>query len=194
MQISTNVEPFIQHRNLLFVRGLFLSVVGFCVFVLSVINPELTIMSSPNWLPVIAFTLIVTGILESIDSIVARKTTLFLIYTNLAIVDLVTGIIILFELYTHPKSLVLLTTAFLFIKGLFRIVAALNTRQPNYKALIITGVISLILGLVLWQGVPENHAVTFISICIAIDLTIRGIALLSFSLWLRTLNKSSVNQ
>ncbi len=193
MEISTTVEPFIQHRTLLLVRGLFLSIVGFCVFFLSILSPELKIMSSPSWLPVIALVLITTGILESIDSLVARQTTLFLIYANLAIVDLVTGIIILFELHNDPKSLVILTTAFLFIKGLFRITAAVHTKPPNYKTLIFTGVITLILGLVLWQAVPDNNVVALISICIAIDLTIRGIALVYFSLWLRKLNQCSVS-
>ena len=193
MEISTNVEPFIQHRTLLLARGLFLSIVGFCVLILSILSPELKIMSSPSWLPVIALMLITTGILESVDSLVARQTTLFLIYANLAIVDLVTGIIILFELHNDPKSLVILTTAFLFIKGLFRITAATHTKPPNYKTLIFTGVITLILGLVLWQAVPDNNVVALISICIAIDLTIRGIALVYFSLWLRKLNQCSVN-
>jgi uncharacterized membrane protein HdeD (DUF308 family) len=194
MDINTRVQPFIRHRILFLVRGLLLSIFGFSVFILSIANPEFRIMSTTGWLPVIAFVLILSGILESVDSYAARESPIFLIYTNLAIVDLVTGIIILFELHNNPQRLVLLATSFLFIKGSFRIFAALHTRPPNFKGLILTGFFSLLLGVIHWRGMPANGIVAFMSTCLALELTIRGIVLVSFSLWLRKLNKCQVSR
>lgn len=193
MDISARVQPFISHRILFLVRGLLLSMIGFGVFILSLVNPEFRIMSNSGWLPVIALVLITSGILESVDSYAARQSTIFLIYIHLAIVDLVTGFIILFELHTNPESLVLLATSFLFIKGLYRIFAALHAQPPNFKGLILTGLISLLLGMILWRAMPENGIVAFMSTCLAIELTIRGVALVYFSLWLQKLRKGQLS-
>lgn len=188
-EINPKLEPFIQHRALFLVRGFLLSAIGFCVLVLSIINPNFRIMSTIGWLPVIAFSLIATGVLESIDAYVARKSTVFLVYSHLAILDLVTGIVILFELHNNPKNLALLTTVYLCINGLFRIVAALNMNLPNNKSLILTGFVPFILGLILWQGVPEDTVVAFISSAIALDITMRGFVLVWVSFWFQKLNR-----
>ncbi|NOQ35959.1 MAG: hypothetical protein GQ569_08690 [Methylococcaceae bacterium] len=191
---NIDTTPFIKNKVSFMLRGMFLSVAGFSITLLSLLNPEIKMMSYSGWLPVISFTLLITGILEILDSFIAKKTPLALVYSNFAIVDLVTGGIILFELHNSPQRLLLLITGYLFIKGSFRITAALQTKILNYQRIIVTGIISLILGLILWFWVSESLAVILMPTFIAIDVLIRGISLMVFSFSLGKLKNNTQEQ
>lgn len=188
---ETNIDmaSFIKHRFLFMLKGIFLASVGLTLAVLCVINQEPRIMTHSSWLPIIALILLVTGVFETINAFVAKKTPIALLYSSLAIVDIVVGIIILFELHNNTQNLVLVAVAYLFIKGFFRISAALQTKMLKYGRIVITGTISVILAYLLWFFVPDSRVLVFIPTFIAIDIMMRGCSLMILAHSLSNLHK-----
>jgi uncharacterized membrane protein HdeD (DUF308 family) len=55
---------------------------------------------------------------------------------------------------TAAAAVTLMLAAFLFVGGLFRIIAALTERFPHWGWLLLSGVISLLLGILIWRQMP----------------------------------------
>lgn len=186
---NINIKSFVSHRYLFMLRGLFLAVIGAVLCVLCLVNQEPRMMTQSSWLPVIAFLLLLTGGLEIVDALVDRKNPISLIYLSLAIVDLVIGCILLFETNDSIEHIVLLGVAYLLMRGAFRIMAALQVMIFKAGRIVVTGMISIALGIVLWFFIPEQYLVVSMSLFISIDIMIRGLSLMALSYWLFGLYK-----
>ena len=61
---------------------------------------------------------------------------------------------------TNPAAtvltLTLLIAMFLITEGIFRIVTALSVRYPNWGWMLLQGVVSLILGIMIWRQWPVS--------------------------------------
>lgn len=82
-----------------------------------------------------------------------------------------------FLLIAHPTagalSLTLLLAAFYIVGGIFRIVGALATRFEHWGWALFSGIVTLILGLLIWTGWPATGLWVF-GLFIGIDLLVYG--------------------
>lgn len=182
---NENFELFLPQRNSLLIRGLLLTAAGCLLTLLSVIHPGVRIMSqTSSWLPFVAFMILVNSALTSIDAFILRHSKEFFINLHIAISDGVTGLILLTELNRSAERLILLSAAYLAIKGLFRIFAAVNMQFSRGKSATWGGFVSFLLGILLWQEWPFS-SLWFICFCLSLDIMTRGWALIRFGLWLK---------
>lgn len=82
-----------------------------------------------------------------------------------------------FFLVAHPAagalSLTLLLAAFYIVGGIFRIAGSIATRFDHWGLSLFSGVVTLVLGLLIWSGWPETGLWIF-GLFIGIDLLVYG--------------------
>ncbi|MGR9053054.1 MAG: hypothetical protein ACU84J_10435 [Gammaproteobacteria bacterium] len=187
---SSNFDHFLPQRNSLLLRGLLLSITGTILTLFSVIKPDVQIMSqTSSWLPLVAMVILATGIMASLDAYASRNSKDFFINLQIAVLDTVSGILFLTELNKSEEKFILLASAYLLIKGVFRFFAAIKVGFPHAKTAIFGGLLSTLLGLLLWQEWISS-SMWFICFCLSADITMRGWALTRFGFWLRAVHKS----
>ena len=131
--------------------------------------------------------LIVGGVMEAVHAFWREKgwAGFFL--------DLLTGILYVvagWMMVTNPQESALLLTLviamFLVFEGVFRIVAALAARYPHWGWVMFNGVISLILGIMIWRRWPYS-GLWVIGLFVGIEMLLNGWSLVMLSLSARNL-------
>ncbi|HEY7323069.1 MAG TPA: HdeD family acid-resistance protein [Candidatus Binatia bacterium] len=107
--------------------------------------------------------------------------------------DLLTGILYVvagWMMVTNPGQsallLTLLIAMFLVFEGVFRIVAALSVRYPHWGWVLFNGIISLILGIMIWRQWPYS-GLWVIGLFVGIEMLLNGWSLVMLSLTARNL-------
>ena len=102
--------------------------------------------------------------------------------------DLLTGILYVvagWMMVTNPAESALLLTLiiamFLVFEGVFRIVAALAARYPHWGWVMFNGIISLILGIMIWRQWPYS-GLWVIGLFVGIEMLLNGWSLVMLSL------------
>jgi len=102
--------------------------------------------------------------------------------------DLLTGILYVvagWMMVTNTKESALLLTLviamFLVFEGVFRIVAAIAARYPHWGWVMFNGVISLILGIMIWRQWPYS-GLWVIGLFVGIEMLLNGWSLVMLSL------------
>lgn len=183
---KANFDHFLLQRNTLFARGLVLSVAGVALTTLSVLVPDVRMMyESSSWLPIVALVILGTGILACLDALLWRHSKEFYTHLQIGVLDAVFGLIILTELNKPADKIILLVSAYLLIKGIFRILAAYSVHFSHFNVATLGGFVSVAMGMVLWQE-WLGQSMWFICFCLSIDIMTRGWALTWFGIWLKT--------
>lgn len=133
----------------------------------------------------IGIVLIIGGIISVAGSFLAGdwKRSLFILLSGILYV--VVGVLLLKNPIAGVLTLTLLLAAFLLVEGFFKIVHAFQLKPtPNWVWLLVSGVASVILGVMIWAGFPETS--TFIlGLLVGIAFLMNGISMVMFSLALK---------
>ncbi len=192
LETRSEYSQFIPQKLLIYFRGLIMLILGGIISIASIMVPGVYILSGAYaWLPIAALVLVVVGVLECYDTYVSRNSERFIVNLQLAIMDTVFGTIVLFELSHDTYKMSVLIAAFLIAKGVFRVIAASAGQFPNSKSTILGGMISSLLGLLLWIQWPFT-SIGFISFCLSIEIALRGWALIRFAAWLGEVKKTQI--
>jgi len=107
--------------------------------------------------------------------------------------DLLTGILYAvagWMMITNPQEsallLTLLIAMFLVFQGVFRIVAALAVSYPHWRWVLLDGVVSLLLGVLIWRRWPIS-ALWVIGLFVGIEMLLNGWSLVMLGLTARNL-------
>jgi uncharacterized membrane protein HdeD (DUF308 family) len=107
--------------------------------------------------------------------------------------DLLTGILYVvagWMMVTNPGEsallLTLLIAMFLVFEGVFRIVAAIAVRYPHWGWVLFNGVISLLLGIMIWRQWPYS-GLWVIGLFVGIEMLLNGWSLVMLSFTARNL-------
>lgn len=188
---SVDFDQFLPQRNTLFLGGLALSISGIVLTILSLVEPGVRIMfQSSSWLPIATIVVLATGIITTVNALIWHHSKAFYINLQNGILDSVVGLITLTELNKDAEKLVLLVSAYLLIKGIFRMLAANRLHFPHFTVATIGGLLSAIMGFALWQG-WLGVSMWSICFCLSVDIMTRGWALTWFGLWLKAQYKLS---
>ncbi|HKD66024.1 MAG TPA: HdeD family acid-resistance protein [Candidatus Binataceae bacterium] len=101
------------------------------------------------------------------------------------IFDLVVGIILLTNPAVGAIALTLVLAVFFLVGGLMRIFACLSLDTPHRFWPILSGIVSVVLGVLLWIHWPAS-GLFFIGLAIGIELIFRGWAWVMLALRVRT--------
>lgn len=185
LEEQQELAQFLPQKSLIQLRGYILLGIGVLISLGSIIAPDVGMLSYKNaWLPVAAFVILLTGLVESLDTFISRNTTRFFVNLQFAILDTVVGLVLFFSLDYPAYKLSILIAVFLMVKGLFRVIGAYAGHFATTKQTMVGGAVSLLLGLLIWMQWPGEPSSAVLSFCLSLELALRGWALLRLADWL----------
>ena len=150
----------------------------------ALVVPMFTIATSFVAVVVLGVALMVAGLAAIITSFWMGKWSGTLLQLLVGILYLVVGFAIT---DTPGKSVVAMTAllaAFFIVVGLFRIVASLIVRFPHWGWALLNGVITLMLGLVIYRHFPQS-SLWVIGILVGVEMLFHGWTWIMLSLAIR---------
>ncbi len=167
------------------IRGIAMILAGGIIAILSVVAPDVYMLGkSASWVPVISVIMLIVGILRCIDALSSETAQGFLFNMQGGTLDVVVGFLVIFSNYDEPNNLNLLIVGYLLTQGIYRnillSVAKIRNPMPNR----VTGLISIILGIMIWIDWPTS--IWFIAFSLSTDICFRGWALIVMASSLRT--------
>lgn len=139
---------------------------------------------------VFGWLLIIGGVFEAVYAFWQERWSAFFIDLTIGILYAVVGFMIVANPTAAAVTLTLLVAMFLILAGLFRSVAALAVRPLHWGWLLLHGLISLVLGIAIWQQWPLS-GLWVIGLFVGIELLLNGATLALLGASARTLPQRS---
>jgi uncharacterized membrane protein HdeD (DUF308 family) len=117
--------------------------------------------------------LLLMGGMEAVHSFWQRKWGGFFLHLVNGILSVVVGFLIVGNPGASALVLTLLLAMFFMVGGLFRIIAALTMRFPSWGWRLLNGVVTLLLGIFIWNQWPVS-GLWVIGLFVGIDLIFSG--------------------
>jgi uncharacterized membrane protein HdeD (DUF308 family) len=164
-----------QHWGWFLTMGIFMIVLGTLALGCSV-TTTLFSMLFLGWLMIFA------GIGEVAHAFWKKKWDGIFIHLLVGVLYVVVGFMVLANPGSSAMTLTLMMAIFFILTGIFRFILALWMRLPNWGWEFFNGIVTLILGIVIWEQWPVS-GLWVIGLFIGIDLIISGWAwvMLSFA-------------
>jgi uncharacterized membrane protein HdeD (DUF308 family) len=135
---------------------------------------------------VLGWLIVVSGLVECIHAFRMRNWS----GTFLHLVGGILGVLIGLLIVTHPVAgalaWTLLFASFFTVVGIFRVVAAIRLKFPNWGWAVFDGIVTLGLGILLWAEWPWS-GFWFMGVAVGISLALRGWAYIMFAFALHSL-------
>jgi uncharacterized membrane protein HdeD (DUF308 family) len=126
------------------------------------------------------------GVVELVSAIWARAWRGFFLHVLTGLLYLFVGLILMDRPDAAATAYTLLLAMFFVAGGVVRIVSALSHRFSGWAWALLSGVVTLLLGLVIWRELPEA-AFWVIGTFVGIDLLFNGLSWIMLGLDLRQL-------
>lgn len=130
--------------------------------------------------------LLMGGVAETIGAFWCRGWSGFFFHMLSGVLSIVVGILFLRAPIDALLALTLLLACLLMVGGIFKIVAALSYRFAAWGWPVISGIIDVVLGVMIWQQWPAS-AFWVIGLFLGISLVFRGLNWIGLGLALRSL-------
>ena len=125
--------------------------------------------------------LIVGGVMEVVHAFWHKRWGGFFLDLLTGLLYVVAGWMIMSNPTESALLLTLVIAMFLVFEGVFRIVVALAVRYPHWSWLLLNGVISLLLGVMIWRQWPYS-GLWVIGLFVGIEMLLNGWSLVMLSL------------
>jgi uncharacterized membrane protein HdeD (DUF308 family) len=132
--------------------------------------------------------LMIGGGVEIVDAFLGRGWRGFWMHLLAGIMYVVLGFLIVQRPLAAAAVFTLMLAAVFFVGGLFRIIVALSERFYGWGWVLLNGVVTLILGILIWREWPEA-AFTIIGLFVGIDMLLAGWSLVITALSVRSAAK-----
>jgi uncharacterized membrane protein HdeD (DUF308 family) len=99
--------------------------------------------------------LVVLGIFEAVQSVNVRYWSKFFLHVLLSVLYLVGGVMIIMHPLISEVNITLFLCFFFIVTGIFKIIFALTHHMVNKGWNILDGIVSLLLGILILQELPE---------------------------------------
>ena len=162
----TDVQEFRHNWGWFLAMGVILIVAG-TVALGSSVWATLVYVVFYGWL------LLIIGVIEAVQSFWQRKWGGILVHLLGGILAAVVGLIIVANPGAGALALTLILAVFFMVTGLFRIMAALMMRFPHWGWLLVSGAVTLALGVLIWRQWPVS-GLWVIGLFIGIDMIFVG--------------------
>jgi uncharacterized membrane protein HdeD (DUF308 family) len=136
---------------------------------------------------VLGWLLVISGVMEMIHAFRVRRWG----GTFFHIVGGILGVLIGLLVVTHPVigalAWTLLFASFFTVIGLFRMIAAITLKFPNWGWSVFDGIVTLVLGILLWMQWPWS-GIWFMGLAVGVSLILRGWSYVMFALAVHNLS------
>jgi uncharacterized membrane protein HdeD (DUF308 family) len=153
----------------LFLFGVLLTVCGTA----AVISPILTAITSVAVVVVLGMALMIAGIATIVTSLWAGKWSGTMVQLLVGVLYLVLGFMITDKPLQATAALTLFVAAFCIVAGIFRTIAALSIRYPYWGWSLLNGMITFLLGMVIYRQFPES-AIWVLGLLVGLEMLFHG--------------------
>lgn len=180
-------ERFEMDWRRLLMQGALIVLTGVTLAMASALNPDAMVMTARHlsWLPISGMVILSLGLLECLDAALAKETRDFLQNLQVGVLDAVIGGLIILSVTEEPARFSMMIAAFLIVRGIVRITLVYALRLPHTLSTSLGGLLSIIMGLLIWLEWPTGDG-WFISLCLNAEIAVRGWAMMTFALWVRS--------
>jgi uncharacterized membrane protein HdeD (DUF308 family) len=138
---------------------------------------------------VIGALLVIGGVVEIVGAFWSRGWSGFFLHLLSGVLSFVVGLLFLRAPFDAVLTLTLLLACLLMVGGTFKIVSALSHQFAGWGWLLVSGVIDLILGVLIWMEWPAS-GLWVIGLFVGINLVFRGFNWIGLGLALRALPRA----
>jgi uncharacterized membrane protein HdeD (DUF308 family) len=125
--------------------------------------------------------LIIGGVMESVHAFWRKKWIGFVVDFLLGILYVVVGFMVVANPGASAVALTLLIAMVLIFRGIFRFVAALAVRPPSWGWSLLSGLVGVLLGILIWRQWPLS-GLWVIGLFVGIEMIFSGWSLLMLGL------------
>jgi uncharacterized membrane protein HdeD (DUF308 family) len=168
-------REFVHHHRAWFV------LLGVALVVLGIIAAASSATTTFASMLFLSGVLLAGGVIRLISAFTARQWSGSLLLALSGALYVVSGVLTFRHPIAAALALTLLFAALFLGVGLFRVIAAIWYRFPNWGWVAVSGAVSVLLGLMLWNSWPVS-GLWFIGLCIGIDLIVEGAGWIMLSL------------
>jgi len=165
--------------------GMAMIFIGGGLALLSIVSPNVYMLGkSASWTPVIGTIVLLVGIMRCLDGLASETAHGKLYNIQGGILDIVVGFLVAFSTNDEVNYLNLLIVGYLLTQGLYRNVLLSIAKIHNPLPNRITGLVSIILGVMIWIDWPASS--WFLAFSLSVDIIFRG--------WVLTVLASSLKK
>ena len=137
---------------------------------------------------VLGVLILLGGSIEVVGAFWCREWSGFSFALLSGILGVVIGLMLLLNPIQGGIALTVLLASFLFVGGIFKVVASLSHRFGGWIWLLVSGAIDVALGVLIWSELPVS-GLTIIGLLLGISTIFRGISWLMLGLTLKRIPK-----
>ena len=149
--------------------GICMAVAGFATIAL----PLLPAFATLTVVSVLGILLLVAGIAQIVSAFQCRAWKGVVLNNLVGILYVVTGFLVLENPVKGAVGLTLLLALFFLASGMFRIVISLQERFPGWGWTLMSGAVTVLLGLIIWRQLPES-ALWVVGLLLGIEFLFNG--------------------
>lgn len=165
--------------------GWFLTL-GVLLIVLGIVALVYTLAATIASVLLLGWLMFFSGVVEAVHAFHARGWGGVLLHVAGGALGILIGLLVV----THPVAgalaFTLLFACFFTVIGLFRLVAAIWLRYRSWGWALFDGIVTLVLGLLLWAGMPWS-GLWFLGFALGVALILRGWSAIMFSFAVRAI-------
>lgn len=160
--------------------------IGILVLVLGILAIVNSVTATVASMLYVGWVLVIAGIFFAIQAFRFRAHGHLFLHLLNAALALVVGVILVLNPVVAAMTFTLLLAAYFVVAGIFRIVTALSVRVPGWGWGLLNGVITFILGIMIWNQWPVS-GLWVIGFFVGIDLIVIGWAQIMTAIAARSL-------
>jgi uncharacterized membrane protein HdeD (DUF308 family) len=172
------------------IRGGVMLVVGVTLILLTILKPDVMLFHArdTSWLPICGFVVLAIGFLECFDALIAKESKDFFLNLQNGLLDVVVAGLLVFSSGDDPARVSLLISAFLIIKGAYRIILSYALTNANVTLARMGAGVSILLGFLIFVQWPSS-APWYLAFCLSAEIALRSLGILTFAQWLKEQQK-----
>ena len=162
------------------IQGGAMITVGIIIGGLCVVSPDVYMFGKDaSWAPIIGVIVVLVGMLRCIDGLASENAQGFLFNMQGGVLDVITGIIVVLSSDDAVNNLNMLIVGYLLTQGVYRNILLSVAETPNPLSNRVTGLVSILLGIIIWIDSPAS--LWFIVFSLSIDISFRGWTLVTMA-------------
>ncbi len=146
---------------------------GIALIILGMIALAHSFMATVWTVAIVGWLLIFAGVAHGVYAFSTQTWGSMLWHLLVGVLDIIVGIWVLLDPLSGALTLTLLIAIMLIVSGIVQIVASITYRLPNWVWGVLSGVIAVVLGGMVWRQWPVS-ALWFIGMAVGIMLIFRG--------------------
>jgi len=179
-----NTHPLLAGLHELRRNWFWFLLLGIALIILGMIMIGAALAATIVSMVIFGWLLVISGAFEAIAAFGSRAWSGFFLHLLSGVLSLVVGVLVLAHPLAAAEGLTLLIAAYLLVAGIFRMAAALSVRYPHWGWELLGGLVTTLLGALIWAQWPVS-GLWVIGTFLGIDLLFRGWAWVMFSVAVR---------